>query len=122
MKLKKCHRVHSQKLYPLLKLSSFWVYKPGHNNESPWGLTSASDVQNGYNFDQLPKDENTTPYKCKIMECSFRMSDYGIFDPKDSSINQVVETINRRYQRWVNKLFPLLQVKILKKKLQFYSV
>ena len=27
--------------------SSFWVYKPGHNNESPWGLTSASDVQNG---------------------------------------------------------------------------
>ena len=52
------------------------------------------------NFDQLPKD---VAYKCKIMQ-SFRMSDYGIFDPKDSSINQVVETINRRYQRWVKKL------------------
>ena len=52
------------------------------------------------NFDQLPKN---VAYKCKIMQ-SFRMSDYGIFDPKDSSINQVVETINRRYQRWVKKL------------------
>lgn len=27
--------------------SSFWVYKPGQHNESPWGLTTASDVQNG---------------------------------------------------------------------------
>lgn len=26
--------------------SSFWVYKPGQHNESPWGLTTASDVQN----------------------------------------------------------------------------
>ena len=52
------------------------------------------------NFDQLPKD---VTYKCKIMQ-PFRMSDYGIFDPKNPSIDQVVETINRRYQRWVKKL------------------
>ena len=52
------------------------------------------------NFDQLPKD---VAYKCKILE-PFRMSDFGIFDPKDPSIDKVVETINRRYQRWVKKL------------------
>ena len=52
------------------------------------------------NFDQLPKD---VAYKCKIMQ-PFCMSDYGIFDPKDPSTDQVVKTINRRYQRWVKKL------------------
>ncbi len=52
------------------------------------------------NFDQLPKD---VEYKCKIMQ-PFRMSDYGIFDPKNPLIVKVVETINRRYQRWVKRL------------------
>ena len=52
------------------------------------------------NFDQLPND---AAYKCKIMQ-PFRMSDYGIFDPKNPSIVEVVESINRRYQRWVKKL------------------
>jgi len=52
------------------------------------------------NFDQLPND---VAYKCKIMQ-PFRMSDYGIFDPKNPSIVEVVESINRRYQRWVKKL------------------
>ena len=52
------------------------------------------------NFDSLPEDAN---YKCQIMP-PFRMSDYGIDDPKDVSMNQVVKTINRRYKKWVKKL------------------
>ncbi|MDC3079464.1 GDSL-type esterase/lipase family protein [Flavobacteriaceae bacterium] len=52
------------------------------------------------NFDLLPKD---IEYKCKIMD-PFRMSDYGIFDPKDPMIDEVVKTINLRYQKWVNEL------------------
>ena len=52
------------------------------------------------NFDLLPKD---VEYKCKIME-PFRMSDYGIFDPKDPMIDEVVKTIKLRYQKWVKKL------------------
>ena len=52
------------------------------------------------NFDLLPKD---VEYKCKIME-PFRMSDYGIFDPKDPMIDEVVKTIKLKYQKWVKKL------------------
>ena len=52
------------------------------------------------NFDRLPKD---VKYKCKIMK-PFQMSDYGIFDPKDPSIDAAVEKINQRYQKWVKKL------------------
>ena len=52
------------------------------------------------NFDSLPEDAD---YKCQIMP-PFRMSDYGIHDPKDVRLNQVVETINRRYKKWVKKL------------------
>ena len=52
------------------------------------------------NFDSLPEDAN---YKCQIMP-PFRMTDYGIHDPKDVRLNQVVETINRRYKKWVKKL------------------
>lgn len=52
------------------------------------------------NFDRLPKDAE---YKCKIMQ-PFRMSDYGIFDPKDPSFGEVVEAINRKYQKWIKKL------------------
>ena len=52
------------------------------------------------NFDSLPGDAD---YKCQIMP-PFRMSDYGIHDPKDVRLNQVVETINRRYKKWVKKL------------------
>ena len=52
------------------------------------------------NFDSLPEDAD---YKCQIMP-PFRMSDYGIHDPKDVRMNQVVETINRRYKKWVKKL------------------
>jgi len=52
------------------------------------------------NFDSLPEDAN---YKCQIMP-PFRMSDYGIDDPKDVRMNQVVKTINGRYKKWVKKL------------------
>ena len=52
------------------------------------------------NFDSLPEDAD---YKCQIMP-PFRMSDYGIHDPKDVRMNQVVETINRRYKKWVKRL------------------
>jgi lysophospholipase L1-like esterase len=52
------------------------------------------------NFDSLPENAD---YKCQIMP-PFRMSDYGIHDPKDVRMNQVVETINRRYKKWVKKL------------------
>ena len=52
------------------------------------------------NFDSLPEDAN---YKCQIMP-PFRMSDYGIFDPKDPMIDEVVKTIKLRYQKWVKKL------------------
>ena len=52
------------------------------------------------NFDLLPED---TDYKCQIMP-PFQMSDYGINDPKDIRIDQVVQTINRRYKKWVKKL------------------
>jgi lysophospholipase L1-like esterase len=52
------------------------------------------------NFDSLPEDSD---YKCQIMP-PFRMSDYGIYDSKDVRMNQVVETINRRYKKWVKKL------------------
>ena len=52
------------------------------------------------NFDLLPE---YTEYKCQIMP-PFQMSDYGINDPKDIRIGQVVQTINRRYKKWVKKL------------------
>jgi lysophospholipase L1-like esterase/1-acyl-sn-glycerol-3-phosphate acyltransferase len=52
------------------------------------------------NFDSLPENAD---YKCQIMP-PFRMSDYGIHDPKDVRMNQVVETINRQYKKWVKKL------------------
>jgi lysophospholipase L1-like esterase/1-acyl-sn-glycerol-3-phosphate acyltransferase len=52
------------------------------------------------NFDSLPEDAD---YKCQIMP-PFRMSDYGIDDPKDVRINQVVKTINKHYKKWVKKL------------------
>lgn len=52
------------------------------------------------NFDFLPKDVD---YKCQIMP-PFRMSDYGIHNPKDVRMNKVVEIINRRYKKWVKRL------------------
>lgn len=52
------------------------------------------------NFDLLPEQAN---YKCQIMP-PFRMSDFGIHNPKDVGIDQVVNTINRRYKTWVQKL------------------
>ena len=52
------------------------------------------------NFDSLPEDVD---YKCQIMP-PFKMSDFGIYDPKDIRLNQVVKTINQRYKRWVKKL------------------
>ena len=52
------------------------------------------------NFDLLPEQAN---YKCQIMP-PFRMSDFGIHNPKDVGIDQVVNTINRRYKKWVQKL------------------
>ena len=52
------------------------------------------------NFDSLPEDVD---YKCQIMP-PFRMSDFGIYDPKDVRLNQVVKTINQRYKKWVKKL------------------
>ncbi len=53
------------------------------------------------NFDLLPEDAN---YKCQIMR-PFRMSDYGIHDPKDIRINKVIDKINWRYKKWVKKLY-----------------
>ena len=53
------------------------------------------------NFDSLPEDAN---YKCQIMQ-PFRMSDYGIHDPKDIRMNKVVDKINWRYKKWVKKLY-----------------
>ena len=68
------------------------------------------------NFDLLPE---YTEYKCQIMP-PFQMSDYGINDPKDIRIDQVVQTINRRYKKWVKKLC-VAGKKILNKKLRSYS-
>lgn len=52
------------------------------------------------NFDFLPKYSD---YKCQIMP-PFQMSDFGINNPKDIRINEVVEKINRQYKKWVKKL------------------
>ena len=52
------------------------------------------------NFDSLPEEVD---YKCQIMP-PFRMSDYGIYDPKDFGLNQVVEKINQQYKKWVKNL------------------
>ena len=53
------------------------------------------------NFDSLPEDAN---YKCQIMQ-PFRMSDYGIHDPKDIRMNKAVDKINWLYKKWVKKLY-----------------
>ncbi len=52
------------------------------------------------NFESLPEYAD---YKCQIMP-PFRMSDYGIYDPKDARMDQVVKTINQQYKKWVRKL------------------
>ena len=51
-------------------------------------------------FDKLP---HTATYKCQIMP-AFTMSDYGIFDPDDQRLTEVVEKINKKYKNWVQKL------------------
>ena len=48
----------------------------------------------------------------------FRMSDYGIFDPKDPMIDEVVKTIKLKYQKSGLKSY-VLQIKISNKKSQF---
>jgi lysophospholipase L1-like esterase/1-acyl-sn-glycerol-3-phosphate acyltransferase len=51
-------------------------------------------------FDKLP---HNAAYKCQIMP-SFTMADYGIYDPNDPRLGEVVEKINKKYKNWVQKL------------------
>ena len=52
------------------------------------------------NFDMLPHE---TTYKCQIMP-PFKMSDYGITDPNDPKLPNVVAKINTQYKVWVKEL------------------
>jgi lysophospholipase L1-like esterase len=51
-------------------------------------------------FDKLP---HKAKYKCQIMP-AFTMADYGIFDPDDPRLGEVVKKINKKYKNWVQKL------------------
>jgi lysophospholipase L1-like esterase len=51
-------------------------------------------------FDKLP---HKATYKCQIMP-AFTMADYGIYDPNDPRLGEVVEKINKKYKNWVQKL------------------
>ena len=51
-------------------------------------------------FDKLP---HKASYKCQIMP-GFTMADYGIYDPDDPRLGEVVEKINKKYKNWVQKL------------------
>ena len=51
-------------------------------------------------FDKLP---HKAMYKCQIMP-AFTMADYGIYDPDDPRLGEVVEKINKKYKNWVQKL------------------
>lgn len=52
------------------------------------------------NFDKLPSDAT---YKCEIKP-PFRLSDYGVTDPKDPKFRQVIQKINQDYKTWVHQL------------------